>query len=89
MQTRGKWQRCSPDLEPGTVAMLVDPQLPRSLWQVGRVTKVFLGADGHVRTVEIQIKDKTYTRPIACLIVLPEIPEEDELPEYKDRQQKT
>lgn len=89
MQTRGKWQSPSPDIEPGTVAMLVDPQLPRSLWQIGRILKVFPGADGRVRTVEIQIKGRTYTRPIAHLIVLPEIPEGDENPGSQSNQQKT
>lgn len=77
MQMRGKWQRPSPDIEPGIVAMLVDPQLPQSLWQIGRVTKVFPGPDDHVRTAEIQIKDKTYTLPIARLIVLPEIRDDE------------
>lgn len=88
MQTREKWQRPSPDIEPGSVVMLVDPQVPRSLWHIGRVTKVFPGADGHVRIAEIQIKGRTYTRPIARLIVLPEIPEEDQHPGSEDNQQK-
>lgn len=88
MQTREKWQRPSPDIEPGSVVMLVDPQVPRSLWHIGRVMKVFPGADGHVRIAEIQIKGRTYTRPIARLIVLPEIPEEDQHPGSEDNQQK-
>lgn len=87
MQTRGKWQRSTPDIEPGTVAMLVDPQLPRALWQIGKVTRVFPGADGHVRTAEIQIKNRTYKRPISCLIVLPEIPEEEDHMGSKETQQ--
>lgn len=56
--------------------MLVDPQMPRSFWQIGRVVKVFPGADDRVRTAEIQIKNRAYTRPIARLVVLPEIPDE-------------
>ncbi|KAG1926140.1 guanine nucleotide-binding protein G(I)/G(S)/G(O) subunit gamma-2 [Pimephales promelas] len=76
MQARGKWQNPSVNIKPGTVVMLVDPQLPRSFWQIGRVSNVFPGVDSRVRTVEVQIKDKVYTRPISRLIVLPEIRDE-------------
>lgn len=74
LQTRGKWHNPSADIKPGTVVKLVDPQMPRSFWQIGRVVNIFLGADDRVRTAEIQIKDRVYTRPIARLVVLPEIP---------------
>lgn len=79
LQTRGKWQNPSPDVQVGMVVLLIDPQLPRSLWQMGKVTKVFPGTDGRVRTAEVQVKDRVYTRPITRLIVLPEIqdPEDD------------
>ncbi len=63
LQTRGKWHNPSADIKPGTVVILVDPQMPR------------------VRTAEIQIKNRVYTRPIARLVVLPEIPDEtDDIP---------
>ncbi|KAL0171399.1 hypothetical protein M9458_031710, partial [Cirrhinus mrigala] len=76
LQTRGKWHNPSADIKPGTVVMLVDPQMPRSFWQIGRVVNVFPGADDRVRTAEIQIRDRVYTRPITRLVVLPEIPDE-------------
>lgn len=56
--------------------MIVDPQLPYSLWQMGKVVKVFPGPDNHVRSTEVQIKDKVYTRPNVHLIVLPKIPDD-------------
>lgn len=85
LQTRGKWQNLSPDVQVGMVVLLIDPQLPRSMWQMGSVTKVFPGTDGRVRTAEVQIKDRVYTRPIARLIVLPEIEDpEDESDELDD-----
>lgn len=56
LQTGGKWQTPSPDVDVGMVVMLVDPQLPRSSWQIGRVTKVFPGADGRVRTVKYRYR---------------------------------
>ncbi len=81
LQTRGKWHNPSADINHRSVIMLVDPQMPRSFWQIGRVVKVFPGADDHVWMAEIQIKDRVYTRPIARLVVLPEIPDDaDNIP---------
>lgn len=77
LQLRGKWTTPAPDITVGSVVMMVDPQLPRSLWQVGKVVTVFPGPDGRVRSAEVQIKDKVYTRPIVRLIVLPAIPDDD------------
>lgn len=78
LQTRMKWQRPMEDITEGAVVLLVDPQLPRASWQIGRVTKILTGSDGHTRTAEVKIRDKTYTRPIVRLIVLPAIKDEDD-----------
>ena len=40
-----------------------------------RITKNMPGTDGHVRSVEIQVKNRTYIRPVARLIPLPEMAE--------------
>lgn len=55
--------------------MLIDPHLPRALWLIGRVVRTFLGVDGHVRSVEVNVKGRLYKRPVAHLILLPEITE--------------
>lgn len=75
LQTRQKWQGDLSDIQVGTTVMIVDPQLPRALWPVGRVSEVFPGADGRVRTVNVKVGEKTYTRPIARIIQLPSISE--------------
>lgn len=75
LQTRTKWQKETASLQPGVVAMIVDPQLPRALWPIGRITKVIPGADGRIRAAEIQVNARTYTRPVARLVTLPAIPE--------------
>lgn len=44
---------------------------------------MYLSADGHVRSVDVQVKDEVYTRPVIRLITLPFIPdaeEDDECP---------
>ncbi|XP_067294186.1 uncharacterized protein [Pseudorasbora parva] len=75
LQVRQKWHRESENLKPGTVVMIVDHQLPRALWPVGQVTKVFPGEDGRARTAEVEVKKKTYLRPITRLISLPALPD--------------
>lgn len=75
LQVRQKWHREAENLQPGTVVMIVDHQLPRALWPVGQVTKVFPGEDGRTRTAEVEVKYKTYLRPITRLISLPALPD--------------
>lgn len=57
--------------------MVIDPQLPGAPWPVGQITSVFPGADGRIRTAEVKIKERVYTRPVAWLIKLPSIPDTD------------
>lgn len=77
LQLRQKWHAETKPIIVGSVVMLIDPQLPRALWLIGRVVRTFPGVDGHVRSVEINVKGRLYTRPVACLIPLPEITEDD------------
>lgn len=76
LQARQKWQTEKNDITVGTVVLIVDPQTPRALWQVGTVKTVIPGADGRVRTAVIQVKNRTYTRPVVRLIVLPALPQD-------------
>lgn len=76
LQTRSKWQQERDDLTVGTIVLIVDQQLPRAMWLVGKVTAVIPGVDGRVRTALIQVKDKSYTRPVARLIRLPALPQD-------------
>lgn len=78
LQTRQKWNANPTEMTLGSVVLMMDPQLPRACWPVGLVTKVYPSADGHIRTVDVRINNRTYTRPVARLIVLPEVPDEDD-----------
>ncbi len=77
LQTRQKWQASPPDLQKHTYVMIVDPQLPRGLWPVGKVIQTHRSPDGHIRSADVQIKDHIYTRPVARLVVLPTLPSDD------------
>nr|XP_055050912.1 uncharacterized protein LOC129436685 [Misgurnus anguillicaudatus] len=78
LQTRQKWMKDSENLTPGTIVMIVDHHLPRAQWPVGKVITTYPGSDGRVRSVEIQVKNKNYHRPVARLIKLPDIPEDNQ-----------
>ena len=78
LQTRQKWHSTPADLAKGSVVMLVDPQLPRALWPIGQVIRVHPSADGHVRSADVRIGDRDYTRPVARLVVLPTVPAGEE-----------
>lgn len=77
LQPRQKWMRDSNNLTPGTVVMIIDYQLPRALWPVGKVVTIYPGSDGNVRSAEIEVKNKHYHRPVSRLITLPAIPNND------------
>ncbi|KAJ8415882.1 hypothetical protein AAFF_G00404390 [Aldrovandia affinis] len=79
LQTRSKWQANTAPLQLGTVVMILDPQLPRASWPVGKISKVFPGADGLIRDgAEIKVRDRAL-RPtrVSRLIRLPAVPEDD------------
>lgn len=71
LQGRQKWRKDGKDLSAGQVVLIVDPQLPRALWPVGKVTQTHPGPDNRVRTVAVKVKDRTYLRPVSRLVLLP------------------
>ncbi len=61
LQTRNKWMtETGKNLKTGTVVMIVDHRLPRALWPVGKVSATVPGADGKIRTAEVQVQDRKY-----------------------------
>ena len=76
LQTRHKWLQDKPDLQLNSIVMIVDSQLPRALWPVGKVTRLLPSKDGHIRTAAVTVKDKSYVRPVVHLIPLPGLPDD-------------
>ncbi len=74
LQPHAKWRESTPNLSVGQVVMVMDYQLPRALWPVGRVKRVVPSSDGAVQVAEVTIKNRDYSRPASKLIVLPEVP---------------
>lgn len=84
LQTRQKWQRNKPNLTVSDVVMVMEPQLPRGLWTIGKVTRLFPSEDGRIRTVKVNINGKPYIRPVARLIPLPPVADPEPTQSGKD-----
>lgn len=48
----------------GEVVIVMDDQLPRNRWPLGRIIKTHPGDDGQVRAVTVKIAGKEYKRPV-------------------------
>ena len=64
---REKWTRDTPQLKVGDVVLVIEENAPRGRWPIARVSKVFPGSDGRVRSVELKTGSGTYVRPVAKL----------------------
>ncbi|XP_016118275.1 transmembrane protein 151B-like, partial [Sinocyclocheilus grahami] len=50
LQDQHKWRKDGKELTVDQVVLIVDPQLPRTLWPVGTVTETLAGPDGKICT---------------------------------------
>ena len=70
---RRKWRtRSQTDAQIGDLVLVVEDNLPRGRWNLGRVVKTSPGDDGLIRTVEVQTTQGTFKRPVAKLCLLEE-----------------
>lgn len=77
LQERKKWRTDGTPIQVDQVVLIIDPQIPRALWPVGKVMQVYPGDDGRVRTASVLVKGRTYTRPVVRLVPLPQLSEEE------------
>lgn len=75
LQSHLKWKREIQDLTKDAVVMVVDLQLPRAHWPIGRIESLVPSEDGHIRSAKVRIKDRLYLRPMAKLVQLPALPD--------------
>lgn len=70
---RRKWRtRPQNHAQMGDLVRVVEDNLPRGRWNLGRIVKTFPGDDGLIRTVEVQTKQGTFKRLVAKLCLLEE-----------------
>ncbi|KAH8349442.1 hypothetical protein KR084_005236 [Drosophila pseudotakahashii] len=71
LQSRGKWQEGTTNLEVGTLVVLKEPNLPPAKWVLGRIQEVHPGQDSKVRVVTVGTAHGIDKRPITKIAVLP------------------
>ena len=70
LNEREKWQQQQPNLEVGDIVVIIDSSSQRGVWPTGRVTKVFPGPDGVVRSVSLLTNGTERHRPVHTLFLL-------------------
>lgn len=70
LQLRTKWRERRTNLKEGDIVLLVDNNVPRNRWQLGRVVDVFPSKDGLIRSAKIRTASSVLTRPITKLCFL-------------------
>ena len=67
---RSKWRELQRNVRCGDLVLVVDEDVPRGKWRLGRVTAPIASADGLVRSAEVTTKKGTLVRPIGKLALL-------------------
>lgn len=76
LQSLRAWRRHSvkePKLSVGDVVLVSPPdgvRVPRSLWPLGLVLRLFAGRDGKVRAAELRVRGRVTSRPVSRLYPL-------------------
>ena len=67
---RTKWWKSTPEIKPGDVVTVADPNLPRNTWPKGLIVQTYKGKDGRTRVADVKTSQATYRRPISRLCLL-------------------
>ncbi|XP_071837463.1 uncharacterized protein [Apostichopus japonicus] len=70
MQERQKWLEPQRNLAVGDIVLLVDEELPRNKWVIGRVVEIYPGKDNLVRSVKVKTSSANLVRPVRKLCLL-------------------
>ncbi|XP_018300724.1 uncharacterized protein [Mycetomoellerius zeteki] len=71
LQVRHKWSKDGPQLNIGTMILIKDKRIPCTQWVLGRITRLYPGDDGVIRTASIMTSSGEMTRPVRGLCPLP------------------
>ncbi|XP_074629527.1 uncharacterized protein LOC141887129 [Acropora palmata] len=71
LNRRPKWTEVVIDLK-NDIVLVLEPNLPRGQWPLGRITETYPGRDGHTRVPKIHCEMKTVVRPIHKVVPLQE-----------------
>lgn len=71
LQKRQKWSADHPNLAIGDIVLIKDDLFPPLRWNLGKIIKLFPGADGNVRVVLVKTSRGEFRRSIHKLARLP------------------
>ncbi|KAL0861062.1 hypothetical protein ABMA27_009574 [Loxostege sticticalis] len=71
LQQRSKWRKDTSRLNVGDLVLLQEENTPPLNWRLGRVTRLFPGADGIARVADIHTTRGSVRRPLIRLCPLP------------------
>ena len=72
LTVRSKWQTQAKNLKTDDLVMIMEDNIPRGQWLLGRVVEVVLSDDDCVRSLRIKTKHGTYARPASKVCLLEE-----------------
>ena len=70
LQYRNKWQKVKRNIAEGDIVLVVEQNIPRGEWPVGRFSKVNAGRDGLVRSAEVRTGRSNLLRLVHKLCLL-------------------
>ena len=73
LQRRQRWQKTTPDLQPGQVVLLKDDHSPPFQWPTALITHIHPGADGKTRVVTVKTAKGVFKRPIVKICFFPHV----------------
>ncbi len=72
LQKRQKWTQKRRNFKENDLVLVVDENVPRGQWQLGKVVEVISDDKGHVRSVRVRTSTSTKLRPITKICLLEE-----------------
>ncbi|KAJ8027040.1 hypothetical protein HOLleu_32065 [Holothuria leucospilota] len=70
LQQRKKWSTLQRNCKVGDLVLVVDNNLPRNKWVLGRIVETYPGKDNLIRTVRVKTQGTELVRPVTKLCLL-------------------
>ena len=72
LTARNRWTEDNKSAAVGTLVTLLEDDLPRGHWKLGRIMATYSGDDGRVRAVDVKTSTTTLRQPVAKICILEE-----------------
>ncbi|XP_064635262.1 uncharacterized protein LOC135492633 [Lineus longissimus] len=79
LQERQKWLQDERNVKIDDIVLIVDNNMPRNAWSLGRVIEVYPGKDNRVRAVKVRTQHTQLVRPVNKLCLIEPVEDTDEV----------